>query len=58
MKDVAECDKVLSHGVRSMKVICTVSGASMPVQQQYTYIGLPMFADKDLNVLVEEGREK
>lgn len=38
-------------------VICTASVTSMSVQQQYTYLGLPMTTNLDSNVIVQDREE-
>lgn len=39
-------------------VSCSVSGTSIPLLQQYTYLDLSMTVDLDLNAIVQERNER
>lgn len=40
------------------KVLAALSGTSVPIVQQYTYLGLSMTIDLDLNDIVQDRKEK
>lgn len=54
--NVTKCDVVVYGPGES--VGCSVSGTSVILLQQYTYLDLPMTVNLDLNAIVQDRKEK